>query len=603
MRLSKLFIQNFRNFEKLEIDLGDNVVVVGENKIGKSNLVFALRLLLDPALPDTARQLRQEDFWDGLRLLDDGSQRAFTTDDRIVISADLADFEENESHLALLAEHLIAVDPMVSRITYVFQPLSGLEVTPATDADYEFFIYGGVRQESGVGYDLRKRLPLDVLHALRDAESDLANWRKSPLRSLLESAAAKIDPAELKQLTKDISDAATGITNSPSIKDLGKEVTTRLNEMAGAHQAVDVTLNLAPTDAGRLVRALRPYIDGGQRSISEASLGSANLLYLALKSLEFRHLTAQGQRDHTFLAIEEPEAHLHPHLQRLVYKDFLQARGQVDVDAQELKPDTTVLLTTHSPHIVSVAPLKSLVLLKKAAAGGSTIGVSTANIDLTQADVEDLERYLDVSRGELLFSRGVLFVEGDAECFLVPVLAKLNGFNLDELGISVCSVSGVNFLPYVKLAKALALPFAVMTDFDPVAGGGGLGPTRVEKLLAAVGSIPKKNEDDPTFYNRAETRGFFLNSHTFEIELFNSGRHNSMCDTIVELTENGAAKTRAAGWKAGPQTLEGKQLVKDIEEIGKGRYAQRLSSKIMKRSSKYCPDYILKALRHVTPTS
>ena len=66
MHLSRITIENFRNFSKLDADLAGNVVVVGENKVGKSNLLYALRLLFDPSLPDSARELGLADFWDGL---------------------------------------------------------------------------------------------------------------------------------------------------------------------------------------------------------------------------------------------------------------------------------------------------------------------------------------------------------------------------------------------------------------------------------------------------------------------------------------------------------------------------------------------------------
>jgi putative ATP-dependent endonuclease of OLD family len=77
MRISRLQINNFRNFAEVDIKLGENAVIVGENKIGKSNLLYALRLILDPSLPDSARKLRSEDFWDNL-------PRPLGKDDRIV---------------------------------------------------------------------------------------------------------------------------------------------------------------------------------------------------------------------------------------------------------------------------------------------------------------------------------------------------------------------------------------------------------------------------------------------------------------------------------------------------------------------------------------
>ena len=51
------------------------------------------------------------------------------------------------------------------------------------------------------------------------------------------------------------------------------------------------------------------------------------------------------------------------------------------------------------------------------------------------------------TRGEIVFARGVLLVEGDAERFLIPILSKLSHMDLDELGITVCSVSGTNSSP------------------------------------------------------------------------------------------------------------------------------------------------------------
>jgi len=590
MRLSRIQITNFRNFKSLDVALSEHAVIVGENKIGKSNLVYALRLLLDPTLPDSARQLREEDFWDGL-------ERPLSGDNKIRIALEITDFEDNPKLLAVLAEHLVAVEPMTARLTYVFRPLATLDKPPVKDSDFEFFIFGGESEENIVSYELRRRLPMDVFHALRDAEGDLANWRRSPLRPLLEKAAGTVDKAALERIAQNVSGASDEIAALPEIAALNAAVTDRLNEMVGGTHAVNVTLGLTPSDADRLIRALRLFIDSGKRGISEASLGSANLIYLALKALELRQLVEEGDRDHTFLAIEEPEAHLHPHLQRLVYRDFLHTRQQPETEheADIVETNRTTFLTTHSPHVVSVTPLRSLVLLRKAEDGLSTEASSTAEVELDEKDVADLERYLDVTRGEIVFSRAVLLVEGDAECFVVPILAKLIGHDFDKLGISVCSVSGTNFAPYIKFLgdDGLGIPFAVITDYDPDENGGELGLNRVEALVELITGEEPEFEDEEALLDAAEAMGIFLNEYTFEVDFFRSGRHNSMCKTLTELTTNGAAKKRASAWKEDPNALDPEQMLKDIDAIAKGRFAQRLASRLKGNA---CPKYIRNAV-------
>src|SRR5882757_526687 len=112
MYISNVEILNFRNFKHCRFDLGAQAVIVGENKVGKSNLIHALRLILDPKLPDSERHLRLEDFWDGL-------ERPLTKEDVISISIDLTDFEADEDLLAVLADYAVSAVPMVARLTYL----------------------------------------------------------------------------------------------------------------------------------------------------------------------------------------------------------------------------------------------------------------------------------------------------------------------------------------------------------------------------------------------------------------------------------------------------------------------------------------------------
>ncbi|PKO04928.1 MAG: ATP-dependent endonuclease [Chloroflexi bacterium HGW-Chloroflexi-3] len=591
MYISRIEIDNFRNFHELRIDLSKNNVIVGENKIGKTNLIYALRLLLDPKLPEADRHLRLDDFWDGLpRPLD---EKAF-----IRVSIDIVEFENNESLLALLAEHLIQPEPMISRLTYVFKPKANLDTPPKKESDYEFLVYGGHRIENRIGYETRKWIPLSLLPALRNAEADLASWTHSPLAPLLRAVISNIQRETLDEAVLEVTKSNEKIAEISEIKSLAEQIQNSLVNSVGEKHAINTSLGFSPTDPDKLLRSLRLFIDNGQRGISDASLGSANLLYLTLLTLELERQVAEGERSHTFLAIEEPEAHLHPHIQRLIFRDFLKTRDEGE--DTENSSTQTILLTTHSPHIVSVAPLKSITVLRKSDDGMATVGMSTAKIDIDEKSIKDLERYLDTKRGEIVFAKGVLLVEGLAEEFLIPKLGGLLNHNFDELGISVCSVNGTNFFPYLKLLgeKGLNIPVAVLTDMDPQEGKKSLGLTRVGSLLEIF--MDKDTVDDisdgdlPKF---AENWGIFLNNSTFELELLNSGHKSDMCSALAEISENGAARARAIRWNEEPKSIDKEQFLKDVEEVGKGRYAQRLASII---KEKICPDYISKAIIYVT---
>ncbi|MCH4814045.1 ATP-dependent nuclease [Vreelandella neptunia] len=593
MYLSRIKIENFRNFSDLDVALDGNIVVVGENRVGKSNLLYAIRLIFDPTLPDSARQLGLEDFWDGLGEPDE--------DDKIVVAVEIKDFDDDLDILAEMTDFRLDDDPETVRLTYEFRPRGDLEGSPASEDDYEFVCYGGESDTKTFGHAQRRRITMEVLPALRDAEGDLATWRRSPLRPLIESAFRGVERNELEEIKDAVQAATARLGDFEAVKELEEKLGTRFAEMSGPKQDIKPRLGFGATEATRLYRNIRLLIDDGQRAINDASLGSANIVFLTLKSLELQRQMNENLRDHTLLAIEEPEAHLHPHLQRSVYRDLFEDIGE--------STPLSILLTTHSPHIASVAPLRSLVLLKETANDGA-VGHSTASIPLSEADEEDLARYLDVTRAEMMFARGIILVEGDAEKFLLPVLAETIGHPLDHAGITVCSVAGTNFKPYAKFLTALDIPFSIVTDWDPVEGKKPLAMNRALKLIAAMehertGEVPvevvnelkelAKNAND--FSDRCENFGVFTNTHTLEVDLFKD--EDFTAEIIAVLREQKWSQERRNwidGWEVDRDTLDVENYLKLIESVGKGRFAQRLASRIEGIEP---PAYIKRAIEFV----
>ena len=315
----------------------------------------------------------------------------------------------------------------------------------------------------------------------------------------------------------------------------------------------------------------------------------------------------------TILAIEEPEAHLHPVNQRLIYKDVIK------------NSSNSVLLTTHSTQITAIAPIESIVHLHDDGKGGTEIH-ATAGMSMSDGEFLDVERYLDVKRGEIYLGKAVLLVEGIAEEYLVPKFAELLGKPLDEKGIIICNINCTNFTPYVKLLKNLSIPYAIITDGDYYyenedeeriyhhmndgsSNGveGWLGMEIIEQMVEELklngdAKLPDEvSKKDELFWSL----GLFVGYYTFEVDMMehtaNSKKNGEkalkvISDLFSELTTGG--KIQKTNFVNELKSGEYWKCLNKIEGngIGKGRFSQRFSSVCMKE---HIPSYIQSAINYI----
>ena len=571
MQLVRLTVSNFRNLASIDLGLTPHSVIVGPNRSGKSNLIYALRLVLDPSLPNTERTLSREDFWDGLS---DGSPDwdPMKAEQTIEISVELTEFDSEPAVLAALADALLTGDPMRARLTYRFAPSDTATATSSASRPYRWHIYGGDDETKLVGAELREYLWVAFLHALRDVESDIRGWRRSPLRRLLEAASAKAaDASELDEVRAAMDYANTQLNELSSIADLSKLISDRTEAMVGSEQALQTQLAVAPKDPLNIIRTMQLFVDGAaSRRLGTASLGTLNVLYLALLELGLTERLEAMDIAHVVLAVEEPEAHLHPHLQRIIFRRLF----------TEATANRTVLVTTQSPFIASVAPPRSLVTLKSV--DGQTVASSATNADLDESELRDISRYLDATRAEMVFARRVLLVEGYGEQVLLPALARAEGIDLDKAGITVCSIHGTHFTSYARFCLALGIRWAVITDGDPDTDNIKAGEKRAGDLAAAVGA-----DGDPA------DAGIFVGDTTLEFDVYQASSNNATAavEVLNELLP-ARSPSRALLSNSQSQPLSYGEFMSAVEASGgKGRFNQRMSQEQLT-----APDYVKRAL-------
>ena len=458
MHIKQISIKNLRNFSVFKINFNDGFqTIIGENNIGKSNLYWATRLVLDTNLSYNNRKLEEKDFHGFPEL---------ALDSFVLISIDF--YGENIANFPNL--HVLKKSDHEFRVTYLYAHKSKLsDIDEAFDhikiQDFQWRLYGGgdslefddVTQLSQISHKDLEGINLYYITGFRNINSDLFGSAKSLLTEYCKSR--ENAETELEDVKGILSNSTTELNDLGFIPQISDAISNKNTEIAGNHFTFPVSLGFVTESENDIWSQLKIFYNpgGGQNvPLHILGLGQKNLLYLTLFLSKL--INEQDSNEINLLLIEEPEAHLHPQLQKILFSKLSGIQN------------TQVFMTSHSTHIASDCDFKNLNVLYKSAASdvkSYSPFISTPADAGEQRDQLLLKRYLDATRSELFFASCVIFVEGVAEQFVIPSIAKNRyGVDLNEYNISVIPIHSRYFDPFLKLFQNNNLEINVCAIID-----------------------------------------------------------------------------------------------------------------------------------------
>lgn len=647
MHLKYLQIVNYKNLKstRFEFKSGSNTII-GENDAGKSNAMNALRILLDDSYYYNEKRLKESDFsyalydWKGHWIIISAYFDEITADEKKEdVCKEIIPQNEDQNFLksyircdglnygtvtlfirpnkmkrkelasAKTKAEFEAIRNGITLIDYDFcytarsqADFTNLETYKCVVGDIDNSKYTDPDNDdlSTLGtpitiLDIWRHISIVYIDALRDVQSEL-HKPKNPIRRIVDTIQSEIAEKDVETIKDKIRELNETISGVAQVADIGEHINGKLQEMIGMVYSPDIMLESQLRDDMNSLSKYLTMLPASQKDINQLGLGHLNIIYIALKLVEF-----EFNRRHELLnimIIEEPEAHIHTHIQKTLFDNLGLSKDY-----------TQVLMTTHSTHLSEVSEIQRVNVLK-AEKNITTVMRPTNGLDGFGLDVlklkavslvTSLERYLDAKRSVLLFSKGVILVEGDGEEILIPHLVKKAlGITPDELGVGLVNVGSVGFENVAALfdEKRLQRYCAIITDLDVQVSG-----AEHQKPQAAKQGQSRKDKLDKLFKDNEYVNSYFA-PHTLEIDFADIEKNRCYIEPIIEIAypeEGLKVTTRTQNVKEkykkdlyGTESERYDALSVILGRVKKGWYATLLSDLV--DAEVVIPEYILGAI-------
>lgn len=610
MYLHKLTIRNFRAIKSLTLEFNKGVnVLIGENDTGKSTIIDALRICLGYGKWVREIGVKSSDFHIDKRNLSENYPEIefhlhFKMDDPEI---------EGRYFLELIHQDKDDVEEQEIQLHFRYYIVKGDEKETV-----RYHVWGGAHEGQGIPSEVLQLIDHTFLDALRDAAQKLRPYtQNNKLVTLFENLIEFTNKEETVLLDKARkADLANGLVAWLSdenndwkyLIDAGEErVNKHLRDSSIEDDQVDVNIDFSGYKYKDIIRTLELKVpitsgddnDGEQPrsfSLNQNGLGQNNLIFAATILGDLLNRIEKGH--YHALLIEEPEAHLHPQKQNTFFKylNTLKDEGK-DEGIQ-------IFITSHSPTITAKTRLDFLTILQKQNDIISAVRIQDTN--LSDDNKKYLEKFLDVTKSQLFFAKGVILVEGISEALLLPVFSRIMDFKLnkgkveknkksyvlEKRGIEIVNVGGVAFEHFAKMFSApenkniemLAAHCSIITDDDSHRSKkNGKKSDRAKKAE----ELTKDNVD------------VFLAEKTFEYELFTASEYNRdvMRNNYEKLHTDTKLKRKGTVEDQWNGLLEKLDSNRDKSQLAHG-LAIHLQDNFAEAKSKFVvPDYIEKAIK------